>query len=75
MPFDKKYKEGYSREEKIEVFRQLVARQRQYPQTQRGGYVFITNGTEIKKANPDIPIPEGWWRGCPRKKQRGVKNE
>lgn len=73
--FDKKYKEGYSREEMIEAFRQSVAEQRRYRHNDGHHYCFITNGVEIKKVDPDLPIPEGWWRGCPRKKQRGIKNE
>ena len=73
--FDKYYKEGYSREEQIEAFRRSVAAQKSLKRNTGNRYCFITNGVEIKKADPDLPIPEGWWRGCPRKKERGIANE
>lgn len=76
MPFDKIYKEGYSREQNIEALRRSVMLRKQGIHSHRkGGYVYITDGTNIKKADPDLPIPEGWWRGCPRKKERGIKHE
>ena len=76
MPFDKIHKEGYSREQKIEALRRSVMLQKKCMHNcGKGGYVYITDGTNIKKTDPDLPIPEGWWRGCPRKKERGVKHE
>ena len=71
--FDKYYKEGYSREEKIEAFRRSVAAQKGLKRNAGNSYCFITNGVELKKVNPDLPIPEGWRRGYP--KRRGMKNE
>lgn len=71
--FDKYYKEGYSREEKIEAFRRSVADQKRYRHNDGHRYVFITDGIKVKKVDPDLPIPEGWWRGYPKK--RGIKNE
>lgn len=75
MLFDKIYKESYSREELIEVYRQTVPRLNKRKGNTGKRYCYITNGVEIKKADPDLPIPEGWWRGCPRKKERGIANE
>ena len=69
--FDKYYKEGYSREEKIEAFRRSVAAQKGLKRNAGNRYWFITNGVELKKVNPDLPIPEGWRRGYPKK--RGKK--
>ena len=72
--FDKYYKEGYSREEQIEAFRRSVAAQKDLKRNAgKAGYCFITNGIKIKKADPDLPIPEGWRRGFPER--RGIKNE
>lgn len=71
--FDKIYKEGYSREEQIEAFRRSVAIQRKQRGNSGNRYCFITDGTNVKKVDPDLPIPQGWWRGVPRKKQRGIK--
>ena len=68
--FDKYYKEGYSREEKIEAFRRSVADQKRYRHNDGHRYCFITNGVELKKVNPDLPIPEGWRRGYPKKRGR-----
>ena len=69
--FDKYYKQGYSREEKIEAFRRSVAAQKGLKRNAGNRYCFITNGVELKKVNPDLPIPEGWRRGYPKK--RGKK--
>ena len=72
--FDKYYKEGYSREEKIEAFRRSVAAQKGLKRNAGDtGYCFITNEIETKRVNADLPIPEGWRRGFP--KRRGMKNE
>lgn len=72
--FDKYYKEGYSREEKIEAFRRSVAAQKGLKRNAgNSGYVFITDGVKTKKVDPDLPIPEGWRRGYP--KRRGIENE
>lgn len=70
MIFDKKYKEGYSYEQRLQAFRESVAEQKRYNAGQKSkrGYIVITNGTEVKKVDPDLPIPEGWKRGYrPRK--------
>ena len=72
--FDKFYKEGYSREEQIEALRRSVAAQKDLKRNAgTAGYCFITNGIEVKKVDPDLPIPEGWRRGFPAR--RGIKNE
>ena len=59
MLFDKIYKESYSREELIEVYRQTVPRLNKRKGNTGNRYCYITNGVEIKKADPDLPIPEG----------------
>ena len=71
--FDKLEDREYSREEKIERLKRLVA----YRKTVKGcgrkkGTVCINNGKEIKSYDADLPIPEGWERGFIKKE---CKNE
>ena len=77
--FDKLEDREYSREEKIERLRKLVA----YRKTVKGGKkkntVCINNGKVCKVYDADLPIPEGWVRGFIKKGVRslseGVRNE
>lgn len=67
--FDKKYKEGYSREETIEAYRSCVELNKTRKNKSREKTITITNGVVAKRYNADLPIPEGWTRGMlPRKK-------
>ena len=71
--FDKLEDREYSREEKLERFKKLVA----YHKTQKGygrkkGVVMINNGEVVKPYDADLPIPEGWVRGYIKKE---CKNE
>lgn len=67
--FDKLEDREYSREEKIERLRKLVAYQKaNNPRAGRKkGFVMINNGVVTKQYDPDLPIPEGWKRGCIKK--------
>lgn len=69
--FDKMYKDSYStREEKIEDFRKSVMAQKGLKRNTGNHCIFITNGEITKKFDPDLPIPQGWWRG---QTKRGAK--
>ena len=70
--FDKKYKEGYSREEKIAVFRECVAQARETKRKPKEKEIVINNGVISKRHNADLPIPEGWEWG---RVKRGATNE
>ena len=68
--FDKKYKEGYSYEQRLQLFKESVAERSENRKkvVPRKGYITITNGIDVRKVDPDLPIPEGWKRGYrPRK--------
>lgn len=68
--FDKKYYDYYTREETIETFRQCVAVRKRKRTRQHTPYIIINDGVKTKKADPDLPIPEGWQRGFIKKGKR-----
>lgn len=70
--FDKKYKEGYSREEMLAVYRDRVALCKTMKRKPKIKEIVINNGKVAKRFNADLPIPEGWERG---KLKRGATNE
>lgn len=61
--FDKKYKEGYSREEKVAVYRENTALYKTIKRKPKIKEIVINNGIVAKRFNADLPIPEGWERG------------
>lgn len=61
--FDKKYKEGYSREEKVAVYRESTALYKTIKRKPKIKEIVINNGIVAKRFNADLPIPEGWERG------------
>ena len=69
--FDKKYKEGYSREEKLAVYRESVGLYKTIKRKPKIKEIVINNGKVAKRFNADLPIPEGWERG----NLRGARNE
>ena len=69
--FDKRYKEGYSREEKLAVYRENVALCKTIKRKPKIKEIVINNGVVAKRFNADLPIPEGWERG----NLRGARNE
>ena len=70
--FDKKYKEGYSREEKLAVYRESTALYKSIKRKPKIKEIVINNGVVAKRFNADLPIPEGWERG---RLKRGATNE
>lgn len=69
--FDKRYKEGYSREEKLAAYRESVALYKGMKWKPKEREIVINNGKMSKRFNADLPIPEGWQRGL----LRGARNE
>lgn len=74
--FDKLEDREYSREEKLERFKKLVAyhNANNAGAGRKKGVVMINNGKVVKPYNADLPIPEGWVRGY-IKKPKECKNE
>ena len=70
--FDKLEDREYSREEKIERLKKLVAYRKTVKNGRKKSTVCINNGKVCKVYDADLPIPEGWVRGFIKK---GVQNE
>ena len=74
--FDKKYYDYYTREEKIEAFRQSVALHKCIRHNTGKHYIVINDGTKTKRVDPDLPIPQGWVRGfIPKGKRNEQQSE
>ena len=72
--FDKLEDREYSREEKLERFKKLVAYRNanKVGVGRKKGVIMINNGKVVKPYDADLPIPEGWVRGFIKKE---CKNE